>query len=120
MFDREKLFLFQKILLLFFGIIASFVNYCIFQCCSFFIFPLTIIPISVFILRHQTVPISVIILLGIIDDLMLNAYAGIHCFAYLFSAHFILSISNSLKKCGTLLILSYFVINCILFVSLNN
>jgi cell shape-determining protein MreD len=62
--------------------LASFVNYCIVQIVTPYFLPLTMIPVFTILIYDFDLPIMLIVLLGLLDDVMLNCPIGLSVLMY--------------------------------------
>jgi hypothetical protein len=76
----------------------SFLNYCVFTTGIILHVPLTILLIALFFAVDQKIPGSFIIILGIFDDVMMNANIGMFPSIYLIAAYTLSEITSRTTK----------------------
>lgn len=80
---RNRFSIFRGILLSIFLLFFSFLNYCILQIDVPLYIPInTIIIFGILLLGHN-IPVSILFFIGIIDDFMMNGYAGLFASLYI-------------------------------------
>ncbi len=72
-------------------LMSSFFNYCLMQIIGAYFLPITIIPLFLALIFEYKVPIILVAVLGLIDDLMLNGPFGLFAFLYSGMAYFVYS-----------------------------
>ncbi|MDR1488720.1 MAG: hypothetical protein LBI26_03195 [Holosporales bacterium] len=70
-------------------ILTSFINYCLCQVEIFLFIPITLFLIFTFFIYGYRLPASMIVFLGIIDDIFLNTNFGIIALIYSLLAYFL-------------------------------
>ena len=88
---------------------TSFLNYCLQQIFGAWFLPLTIIPIFVTSFLGFQLPLTAILLAGVLDDILLNGFLGIYPALYLL-IEYLISEKFSSYKSNKYVILSFFLL----------
>ncbi|MDO4975363.1 MAG: hypothetical protein Q4E61_03505 [Alphaproteobacteria bacterium] len=114
----EKLRLLKVCLAVSFCLLISFINYFITQIVGGYFFPLTMLAIFYCFIIDCPIPASLIFMIGLFDDILLNSFVGTYSLTYSIMAYLLLKLTLSLKQkriLNLVVIVSFLFINYITF-----